>query len=597
MAIHPPILFVGYAGLVIPFAYAIAALWKRDYSGWADVAWPWTLFSWLFLGAGIAIGAFWAYETLGWGGYWGWDPVENSSLAPWLTATALAHGLITQKSRGTLVRWNLSLAPITFALVLYATFLTRSGVLSESSVHSFTDTGLGPFLIGVVIAAVGVTLWLLATRFKEIPDPTLYEKYVSRDFAMLLTVLVVLVMATVILVGTSTPLVTKAGLRPDFYNATSSPLALVLAIILSFCPLLAWRESDLEKLARGLAVPALVGVVALVVGLLLGVTHPVSLSVVGFGVFAAAINLAMIVRIYKAGIWKLGGYIAHIGVGLILVGIVGSAAYSQTEQLRLNEGQSGQVLGYTFTFKGLLMEAESDRAVLQLSATSGSESFLAEPVMIASRDGVVRNPYIQRHWNEDIYVAPGDYTPEEMGGSTAQLAKGGTSQLGDFAVTFLGFAVGAHDQTSATSVAAVLQVTGTKGSGIISPTIAAGANGLEAGPAVKLPGSEVTVVLSALDASGGQITLTFEGLPGVMSLATPASASFEISRKPAINLLWLGTILLMAGTAIAVQRRRLELAAVTAPKPPAPALQSLSPAEERRRRRLEERRQGRTGGS
>ncbi len=147
MAVHPPILFVGYAGLVIPFAYAIAALWKRDYDGWADVAWPWTLFSWGMLGAGIAIGAYWAYEVLGWGGYWGWDTVENSSLVPWLTATALAHGLITQKSRGTLARWNLFLAPITFALVLYATFLTRSGVLSESSVHSFTDTGLGPFLV------------------------------------------------------------------------------------------------------------------------------------------------------------------------------------------------------------------------------------------------------------------------------------------------------------------------------------------------------------------------------------------------------------------------------------------------------------------
>jgi cytochrome c-type biogenesis protein CcmF len=597
MAIHPPILFVGYAGLAIPFAYAIAALWKRDYKDWADVAWPWTLFSWLFLGAGIAIGAFWAYETLGWGGYWGWDPVENSSLAPWLTATALAHGLITQKSRGTLVRWNLSLAPITFALVLYATFLTRSGVLSESSVHSFTDTGLGPFLVGVVVVSVAVTLWLLATRFKEIPDPTIYEKYISRDFAMLLTVLVVLVMATVVLVGTSTPLVTKAGLRPDFYNATSSPLALVLAIILCFCPLLAWHESDPGKLARGVAVPGLIGFSALIIALLLGVTQPVALSVVGFGFFAAALNVAMIVRIYKAGIWKLGGYVAHVGVGLILVGIVGSAAYSQTEQLLLNEGQTGQALGYTFTFDGLVSAEGSDRAVLKLNGSQGSERFVAEPVMIASRDGIVRNPYIQRHWNEDIYISPGDYTPEEAGGSTAQLVKGETSQVGDYAMTFLRFETGAHDQTSATTVSAVLQVTGTKGGGIISPTISAGANGLQPGPQVKLPGSEVTVLLSALDASGGQITLTFEGLPGVMKLATPASASFEISRKPAINLLWLGTILLMVGTAIAVQRRRLELAAISVPKPAAPAPLPLNPAEARRRRRLQERRQGRTDGS
>jgi cytochrome c-type biogenesis protein CcmF len=505
--------------------------------------------------------------------------------------------LITQKSRGTLVRWNLFLAPITFALVLYATFLTRSGILAESSVHSFTDTGLGPFLVGVVVVSVLVTLWLLATRIKEIPDPTIYDKYISRDFAMLLTVLVVLVMAGVILVGTSTPIVTKASLRPDFYNATSSPLALVLAIILCFCPLLAWRESDMGRLARGVAAPALVGAVALVIGLILGVTQPVALGVVGFGFFAAAMNVAMIVRIYKAGIWKLGGYIAHVGVGLILVGIVGSGAYGQTEQLLLNEGQTGQALGYSFTFNGLYMAEGSDRAVLRLSATRGSESFVAEPVMIASRDGIVRNPFIQRHLTEDIYVSPGDYTPEDAGGATAQLAKGQSSQLGDYAVTFLGFDVGAHDQTGATAVAAVLQISGTKGSGIISPTIAAGASGLEAGPPVKLPGSEVTVVLSALDASGGQITLTFEGLPGVVQQAVPASASFEISRKPAINLLWLGTILLMAGTAIAVQRRRLELTAVPVSKPEALTQQAPSPAEARRRRRLEERRQGHHDGT
>ncbi len=597
MAIHPPILFVGYAGLVIPFAYAIAALWKRDYIGWAEIAWPWTLFSWGFLGAGIAIGAFWAYETLGWGGYWGWDPVENSSLVPWLTATALAHGLITQKSRGTLVRWNLFLAPVTFVLVLYATFLTRSGVLSESSVHSFTDTGLGPFLVFVLFAGLAVSLWLLVSRLNEIPDPTIYESYVSRDFAMLITVLVVLVMATVVLVGTSTPIVTKAGLRPDFYNATTSPLALVLAIILSFCPLLAWHESDPNKLGRGLVVPGLLGFAALVIALVLGVTHPVSLSVVGFGIFAAALNVAMIVRIYKAGIWKMGGYVAHVGVGLILVGIVGSAAYSQTEQLRLNQGQSGQALGYTFTFNGLVTGADADRAKLKLTATRGAETFVAEPQLIAGRDGLVRNPYIQRHWNEDIYVSPGDFTPEEDGGSTAQLTKGESSQVGDYTMTFLRFETGAHDQTGAATVAAVLQVTGTKGSGVISPTIAGGANGLQPGPKVKLPGSEVTVVLSALDASAGQIILNFEGLPGVMKQATPASASFEVSRKPAINLLWLGTILLMAGTAIAVQRRRLELASLLAPAPVAAVQGAVSSAEARRRRRLEERRQGRGTGS
>jgi len=558
MAVHPPLLFMGYAGLVIPFAYAIAALWKRDYKGWAEAAWPWTIFAWGFLGAGIAVGGYWAYETLGWGGYWGWDPVENSSLVPWLTATALAHGLITQKARGTMGRWNLFLAAITFSLVLYATFLTRSGVLSETSVHSFVDSGLGPLLILAVILAALVPLGLLALRLKEIPGPVSYERYLSREFAMLLTILVLLVAGMVITVGTSTPIFTRAALRADFYNVTTSPLALILAATLSLCPLLGWRETNLVKLLLGLAIPGGIGLGSLGVALLLGVTHPLALLAVGFGAFATALNLSMIVRLYKAGLWKIGGYLAHAGLGLMLVGIVGSAAYSQTEQLRLAEGQSGQALGYTFTFHGLSVLPGTNKAVLRLSARRDGESFIATPTMFQSRDGLVRNPHIQRHLTEDIYISPGDYIPGEEPGEQVQLAKGQSQKVGDYTLTFLRFATSPHEQTGAMSVAAVLQVTGTVSGGIISPTITADATGLKPGFKPKLPGSEATVALESLDASGGIILLRVEGLPGQSTVPQPAVASFEVSRKPAINLLWGGTILLIAGTAIAVQRRRLE---------------------------------------
>lgn len=596
MAVHPPILFVGYAALVIPFAYAIAALWRRDYAGWAEVAWPWTLFAWGFLGAGIAIGAYWAYETLGWGGYWGWDPVENSSLVPWLAATALAHGLVTQKSRGTLVRWNLFLAPITFSLVLYATFLTRSGILSDASVHSFADSGLGPFLIGVVAVSVFVTIWLLVSRYKEIPDPTIYESYLSRDFAMLLTLLVVLVLATVILVGTSTPIVTSAALRPEFYNTTSSPLALVLVLVLSICPLLGWRESDPQRLARGLAVPAGVGAVGAIMAAAAGVMHPLALAIVGFGLFAAVANVSMIARIYRAGLWKTGGYLAHVGVGLILVGIVGSAAYSQTEQLRLVEGQSAQALGFTFTFNGLGVEPGTDKAILRLTAARGSEGFVAEPRMFASNEGMVRTPYIQRYWNEDIYVSPGDYVPPEPGGNELELAKGQTDKVGDYTFTFLRFDTGAHEQTGATTVAAVLQVTGTSASGVVSPTVTADAvKGLQPGLQPRLPGSEATVTLERLDASSGVVVIRVDGLPGQIREPLPATASFEISRKPAINLLWLGTIILMIGTGIAVQRRRMEMAA--APQIATTVAPQAEPSRAAlRRQRIQARRQGPTGG-
>jgi cytochrome c-type biogenesis protein CcmF len=606
MAIHPPILFVGYAGLVIPFAYALAALIRRDYSGWVPLAWPWTLFAWGFLGAGIAIGGFWAYETLGWGGYWGWDPVENSSLVPWLTATALAHGLITQKSRGTLIRWNLIMAPITFSLVLYATFLTRSGVLSEASVHSFTDSGLGPLLAGVVLLSVAALVWLFAKRFREIPEPVIFEKYLSRDFTMLVAILIILVLAFAIIGGTSVPVVMKATMGTDYYNLTGSWFALFLVIVLSLCPLLGWRETDATKLARGLAAPAVAGAAAASIALVLGAINPLALLLVGFGVFAATLNVAMIVRIAKGGVWKLGGYTAHIGVGLILAGIVGSAAYGQTEQLRVAEGQSGPALGYTFTFNGLVDVGSADAAALKLTATRGGQTFVALPRLAVGKDGMVRTPYIERFWNEDIYIEPGEYTPGAAGGLQLELTKGQTGSAGGYAMTFLRFDTTPHDQTGSTAVAAVIQVTSTAGSSVISPTIVATSAGLEPGVRPNLPGSKATVELTAIDASAGLVILTIGGLSDQPNLPTPAVASFEISRKPAINLLWGGVILLMAGTAIAVQRRRLEMAPAPSPASPQTPRMLQKPQKQQapqapteplsraaqRRQRIEERRQG-----
>ncbi|MBI4758134.1 MAG: cytochrome c biogenesis protein CcsA [Chloroflexi bacterium] len=243
MVLHPPILFVGYAGLALPFAYALAGLWRRDYDGWHRRAWPWALFAWLFLGIGLALGGYWAYETLGWGGYWGWDPVENSSLVPWLTGTALLHGMIVQKARGSLRRWNLVLAVVTFLLVTYAAFLTRSGVLSDFSVHTFGNEGYGQFMLAFMVLFGSASAWLLVKRWNEIPARQIYERVISRDFAFLLTVLIFAASATIVILGTSTPIFTGLFGQPSkvaesFYNATNAPLALLLALVLSLCPVL-----------------------------------------------------------------------------------------------------------------------------------------------------------------------------------------------------------------------------------------------------------------------------------------------------------------------------------------------------------------------
>jgi cytochrome c-type biogenesis protein CcmF len=181
MVIHPPILFVGYALLALPFAFAVAGLWRRDYDGWVQRALPWTLAGWTFLGLALLLGGYWAYETLGWGGYWGWDPVENSSLVPWLTATELIHAMLVQRTHGALRRSTFALAILTYMLVFYATFLTRSGVLSNFSVHSFAQEGLKVIMttaLGVItISGVAVLAW----RWRDIPSRPLSEKLLSRE--------------------------------------------------------------------------------------------------------------------------------------------------------------------------------------------------------------------------------------------------------------------------------------------------------------------------------------------------------------------------------------------------------------------------------
>ncbi len=197
MIIHPPILFVGYALLAVPFAFALAGLWRRDYDGWVRQALPWALAGWSFLGLALLLGGYWAYETLGWGGYWGWDPVENSALVPWLTTTALIHAMITQRTHGGLRRATFLLAIVTYILVFYATFLTRSGVLSSFSVHSFVEEGLKYVMTTALAVCAFGGLAFLVWRWRDIPARPLSEKLLSRDSFVVLMILGLLVVAAV----------------------------------------------------------------------------------------------------------------------------------------------------------------------------------------------------------------------------------------------------------------------------------------------------------------------------------------------------------------------------------------------------------------
>jgi cytochrome c-type biogenesis protein CcmF len=561
MVIHPPVLFLGYAALTIPFAYAIAALWRRDYEGWIAWAWPWTLFAWGALGVGIALGGYWAYETLGWGGYWGWDPVENSSLVPWLTGAALVHGLITQRNRGTLVRWNLFLAPLTFLAVLYASFLTRSGVLGDASVHAFAESSLGPFLAGGVLLCAVLSGWLYLRRFREMPGRDIYQSILSLDFAFLAMVLILLASATVVLVGTSTPVFSQlfgpgTTVAASFYTITNAPIGLVLILVMILPPALLWGRFDRDRTLRALCWPALAAVVVTAIALAIGARNPLSLVYIFLAAFAVGSNVVMVARMLQTNVLRIGGYLAHVGVGLMVVGIIGSSVYSPQQELRLTEGGSGEAFGYQFTFQGFQPTAV-DRGNLIFNVVKGRESFLAEPRLQAAEQGLVRTPYIRKYWLEDLYIAPGEYIPGEAGPGSFDLGKGEVYAVAGYTIRFVRFDLAQHTETGPTSVGSVLEVTPTQGAMVVlTPTLALAPGQQQEFPA-QIPNTPASIALQAIDATNGRVALVITGLEGVPA-PIPAEVTIEVSRKPAINLLWLGIVVLAAGTIIALLRRRRE---------------------------------------
>ncbi|MEW6232136.1 MAG: cytochrome c biogenesis protein CcsA [Chloroflexota bacterium] len=572
MVLHPPILFVGYAGLALPFAYALAGLWRRDYDGWHRRAWPWTLFAWLFLGIGLALGGYWAYETLGWGGYWGWDPVENSSLVPWLTGTALLHGMIVQKARGSLRRWNLVLAVTTFLLVTYAAFLTRSGVLSDFSVHTFGNEGYGQFMLAFMVLFGSASAWLLVKRWNEIPARQIYETVISRDFAFLLTVLILAASATIVALGTSTPIFTGLLGQPSkvaesFYNATNAPLALLLALVLSLCPVLGWRESSKEHLFRKLSIPGALAALVTIAVALMGFTLPWVLACVFFATFAVAVNVQTLADVRSGGLWKLGGYLAHIGVGLTLVGIVGSSVYSQSTVVKLEEGKAAQAFGYSLALEPIQGPSATGWYWLPIQVSRGTERFVAEPRLFPkSEEQIYRTPSVKKYLLEDLYIAPGDYVPGGLPADRGalELQKGESKPYGEYTLHFLRFDFPPHSggQAGPTAVSAVLEVTRQGVTWTISPTLGFDQSGKRQDREAALPDGKLVVSLEAINATQGTIALGLREPGAVKPAPVAASLTVEVFRKPAINLLWAGLLVLGLGAVIAFQRRREETRAV-----------------------------------
>ncbi len=396
MAVHPPMLYLGYVGFTVPFAFAIAALVTgRLGEGWLVETRRWTLIAWGFLTAGIVLGAWWAYEVLGWGGYWGWDPVENASFLPWLTATAYLHSVMVQERNGLLRVWNLALICATFSLTILGTFLTRSGVIE--SVHAFTESRIGPALLSFFAVIVLLTVGLIGWRGDLLRSKGRIDSPVSREGSLLLNNLFFAGFAFMVLLGTVFPLVVEAlqderiSVGRPYFDRMSTGVGLALLFLMAVAPMLPWRRTNAETMASRLIGPAWFAAGVTVVAVLIGERGLAPLLAYALGAFAGGSAARHVWLSLRRNGWggllgrSNGGMIVHIGVVIVAVAIAASGSNVQQAEFTLEEGDSASFAGHTFTFEGIRTEELSNRLMVQAD--------------VRIDDGPVHRPAVNQFFN------------------------------------------------------------------------------------------------------------------------------------------------------------------------------------------------------
>jgi cytochrome c-type biogenesis protein CcmF len=562
MVIHPPTLFVGFSSLIIPFSYAIAAMWKNKYDDWIRPAMPWVLFSAATLGIGIMMGGYWAYKVLGWGGYWGWDPVENSSLVPWLLIVALIHTMIVQKKNGALKKTNLMLAVLAFTAVLYSSFLTRSGVLADTSVHSFTDLGLYNQLLAFTLTFLGLGVVLLVVRFKEIKVVSREESLYSREFFLLCGAVVLMLIAGVVVAGISTPIVDSlmnrpiTKLEPDFYNQVTLPLAVLIGLLSAIGQSIWWTKIDKENLVKALWLPLTLALVFTTVLMISGVKDVSMILLALTASFSLFANGQVLLKVLKGNPKYAGGSLTHVGLALMLLGIIGSAKYDESQHLELPKGKTVQAFGKQMTYTGI-QDVGDGKSGFKIQVVDGNKSYIAMPVMYETKRMTVQNPDVAHYLTKDFYIAPVNLMIKDNPNQLI-LKKGESQMLEGYTVKFLNFnmekSILGGGVDGKIKVVAMLEISKDGRSEIIEPIY-----NIEAGSEPKIEyaslqsAPSVSFAITRIDASSGRVMVEAKGLG--KDIQPQETLIVEASIKPYINVLWLGTYIVAFGFMISIYRR------------------------------------------
>lgn len=574
MIIHPPVLFIGFASLAVPFVLAVAALWHKQYSKWIQAALPWVLFSALSLGAGLMLGGYWAYGVLGWGGWWGWDPVENSSLIPWMIAIILVHTMLIQMLTGKLARTNFVLAVLAYLLVIYSTFLTRSGILANASVHSFVDSGTLAYALLVIWLATAAAggLGMIALRRKELTIQTPPSTWLTRESLLSIAAIVMGVCAAVILFGTSKPLFSTSTVEPSFYDRTTLPLAVLMTLLLGLSLRSKWNSANQSTFLKKLILPSILSIVALGVFIMIGLHDILAALLVLTSLFAFFVSVNHGYHVAKEQPWFIGGALSHAGLAILFLGIVASGRYGQKQSVALPLNQPKVVFGDTLTYVGTSITTDG-KTQSSVKLIQNGKLEILKPVMFESsyNNSLMRNPDYISYLTKDFYIEP--VSIEEGDDATSQnviiLPKGEPVIYGPIQITFKQFDMGSHDKSGMMGaggndmiIGAVLEIKTEKDIQTVVPVTTFRSQGKPDMKVGYLKSGTIGFQLVSLNVAttkSGKSTIHVNvvGL-GSMSHGTkqkPETLIAEISIKPFMSFVWIAAAMIIFGLAIAMLRR------------------------------------------
>lgn len=615
MVIHPPTLFLGFAAMIVPFAFAVSALWKKRYTQWVRPALPWTLLATLVLGIGISMGGYWAYVTLSFGGYWAWDPVENSSLVPWLFGVAAIHTMIVQKKSGNSHKAALFLSILAYICVVYSTFLTRSGILGDVSVHSFVDLGLYNQLLLWILSMAAIGFGLLIYRLPELPKPPSEPNVMSREFMIFCGAMLLSATAVVITVGTSSPIIgnifrdNPSTVPISFYNAWSLPLSILFVFLIGIGQLFWWTKINVATLNKLLLKPIALAVVSTIVVLILtpftertitvaaadGVSTMKQAGILdalgsfwgtyGFGImlllllfvtfFALYGNIIVMWQIGRGNPKLAGGAFSHIGFAVMLLGIIASSGFSnpvakdtgvemgdgKRDNFVLSKGESITLSGYDIGYEGKEINEEGHPTyVIHVTDPSGSSYTLTPVVYKSNTEQWIQNPDVKVGFRQDLFVA---VTPNDMfeidEEENLTMRRGDSLAVGANEYTFVFRDFEVVDSTNYVTdnteiaVAAVLDIVNleTNDTETIRPVYIIEKDGSVKYLETEIVRWDLSVSFVGMNVTDGSISLVVDGV----EVEPRDWIVIQALEKPFINLVWIGIILFSIGFVISVVRR------------------------------------------